>query len=144
MLQFVTPTLSYTDDNGRELSFTLKDEDWTTETIEDDGESVELTYYKLPMHYTKLDRDFMVKASYSIKESVTLAKDSYDFEHSLKWGPANVAGAPYGVVSVDINVGGDGMVKAENVAKYLEHINNNPDVIKVHIGKRDRSIVLVK
>ncbi len=140
LLQFVTATLSYTDDNGRELSFTLKNEDWTTETFEDDGKSVEMTYYKFPLHYTKLDRDFIVKASYSIIENVALTKDSYDFGHRLKWGPANVAGASYTNISIDINVGGDSMVKAEDVAKYLEQLTNEPDVVKVHIGKRDRSI----
>lgn len=142
LLQFMTATLSYTDDNGRELSFTLKDEDWTTETFEDGGE--ELIYYRFPMHYTKLDRDFSVKASYSINESVPPTKESYDFEHGLMWGAAVVAGAPHTNISIDINVGGDGMVKAEDVANYLEQMANNPDVIKVHIGKRDRSIVLVK
>jgi len=144
LLQFVTATLSYTDDNGRELSFTLKDEDWVTETIEDEGESIEMTYYELPLHYTKLDRDFTVKASYSIKEGVPLTKESYDFEHSLRWGPAVVAGSRHINISIDINIGGDGMVKAEDVANYLEKIANNPDVVKVHIGKRDRSIVTVK
>lgn len=144
LLQFVSASLSYTDDNGQELTFSLKDEDWTTETIEMDGESVELTCYRLPLHYNHLDCDHTVKAIYSIEDGVALTKESYDFDHSLNWGSAIVAGAPHSSVSININIGGDGMIKADDVAKYLQHLTDNPDVVKVHLGKRDLSIVTVK
>lgn len=144
LLQFVTVSLAYTDDNGQEVTLSLKDEDWTTEIFDNNGKSAELTYYSLPLHYKKLDKDHTVKAIYRIKDGVALTKESYEFDHSLNWGSATVAGASHTNYSVTVNIGGDGMVKAGDVATYLQHLKDNPDVLKVHLGKRDRSIVNVK
>ena len=142
LLQFINTTIVYTDDSGEEQIINLKDEDWIKETFEYDGETEDYAYYKLNIHYDKLDKDHYVKAIYSKKEDVAITDEPYNFSHYLKWGPAVVAGLTFNNISINIDIyTGNNKV---NVADYLEKLVNNPDVVKIHLDKRSRKIETIK
>lgn len=166
LLPFIDVTLDYTTDNGTAAK-PLTNSDWVRDTvyayvfISDDGkemhsssnadrEGYTLTdsipyysaHYRLNMHYTKLDTDYTITARYTPKTEVEATEDSYYFRHSLSWGPATICGAS--VNNVSISIGGKTDIKREEVASYLEKLSTTPDIVKLHLSKRERKISEIK
>lgn len=145
LLNFISASISYSDDTAFEKTINLKEEDWTMEHVEIDGESLDMACFRLPMHYDKLDKDYYFKVMYAKKDGVILSKDVYEFWYGLSLGPATIAGEPSVNISIGISVGGNGNeVKSEEVSDYLEKLINNPDIVKIHLDKRNRRISTIK
>lgn len=163
LLEFVDVVLEYTDERGHVGSQNISDEDWIRETTvlyeyENDkggkmwthnenpgnewtkvGEKEQVhIYYDLNLHYDKLDQTYTVKAIYITKQNLQVNEDSYYLSHSLKWGPAIVAGAK--TTNISISIGGNNNIKREDVAAYLEKLSATPDELAIFLNKRKRSV----
>ena len=163
LLQFVNVELEYTTDNGTVQSKTLSDKDWIRDTsyiyvfTNDVGHEIHSsnkdpheghsltdsipvydTYFDLDIHYGKLDSDHKVTARYTPKMGVEPMTDTYKFWHNLMWGPATIAGASITHISLDI--GGSSNINRQDVASYLEKLSATPDVVSLHLNKRERKI----
>lgn len=166
LLPFIDVTLDYTTDNGTKTK-SLSNSDWTQDTVyayvfknEKGGEmhssnkeekegytltdsiAFYYTHFYLNMHYAKLDTDHTVTAHYTPKTGVEPTKESYYFRHSLFWGPATICGAS--VNNVSISIGGRTDIKKEEVVSYLEELSATPDIVKLHLSKRERKITEIK
>lgn len=166
LLPFIDATLDYTTDKGTETK-SLSNNDWVRDTVymyvfvSDEGkemhsssnekqEGYTLTdsiayyyvYFKMNMHYTKLDTDHTVTVRYAPKAGVEPTEESYYFRHSLFWGPATICGK--NVNNVSISIGKRTDIKKEEVASYLEELSAAPDIVKLHLSKRERKITEIK
>ncbi len=163
LLQFVSVTLEYTTDSDGLHTKQLSDDDWIRDTIysyvftnddggvirsnhKDDHEGYTLTdsiphYYTdfvLDMHYAELDTDHTVTARYTPKNAVEPTKETYTLRHSLTWGAATIAGA--NITNISIGIGGKTEYQRDEVESYVNELSTTPDVISLHLNKRERKI----
>ena len=79
VLLFVTPKVTFFNNAGVNYTYTLADEDWTTDTIEWGKDTFNRTYFRKVENYTSWGAQCGMIVQYIPKENVEIENREYDF-----------------------------------------------------------------
>mgnify|MGYP007056166721 FL=1 len=145
MLSFVTPEISYVDDDGKTQSRTITDdmfkEDSTPFTFGEETFTLTRFSYDFNIHYTKKTAK-EVSVKYHKKANVEVSKESYDFDHLLYIVSGTATSANGNSVNIGISsfigkvlAGSRDTVNKEDVGNYIDILTSTPDVATVSINE---------
>lgn len=130
LLMYVTPELTYTDQNGTEITTMLAEADMEPQTIKVDGADVVLSLnYLFESAFQKRGVNQVVSVRYRAKDGVQLAADHCDFWRGLNWS------AP-GYTNVNVDISNEST--AGNLSKaqeYLDKLLAESDTLVLKITK---------
>lgn len=145
MLSFVTPEISYVDDDGKTQSRTITDdmfkENSTSFTFGEETFTLTRFSYDFNIHYTKKTAK-EVSVKYHKKANVEISKESYDFDHLLFIVSGTATSANGNSVNIGISsfigkvlAGSRDNVNKEDVGNYIDILTSTPDVATVSINE---------
>ena len=145
MLSFVTPEISYVDDDGKTQSRTITDdmfkENSTSFTFGEETFTLTRFSYDFNIHYTKKTAK-EVSVKYHKKANVEISKESYDFDHLLYIVSGTATSANGNSVNIGISsfigkvlTGSRDTVNKEDVGNYIDILTSTPDVATVSINE---------
>ena len=137
--KLVTPKVTYSDAEGKNHTFMVRDEDLTKKSYDD----FTTYFYTFNVRYYKIGITSSVSVTYVPRSNIQLNQERYYMYHSLRKGRADVhiPGLIYvdNSISLDIsiNIGGEGGIPKGEVPAALEKLKNTPDVLRFDIFKDD-------
>ena len=145
MLLFVTPEISYEDDEGVTHTMQITEEMMTTEHVTNEKMGIERNYcnWEKEIRYLSWNIDCGMSVKYIPKDNVILTKDAYELHQGFgaPSGQSNGIFYTWTAITLNITIGNnqktdDGRILKEYVQEYIDKLVNTPQSIRFHIDEK--------